>query len=414
MRYVIAGAGAAGSACARALLDLARPDSGILVLEAAADPPPSPALLPEFAAGAVAPDMLAFAQAWRRAGLMRSGPLAPRLVLRTGCRVRGVDPGRQVLRVSGGEEIGYDRLLLATGGGAGLPRWAIAAGLTGPGVLALSSWRQAGRLRRMVAGCPPGSTIAVIGAGPTGLRVAEALLCRGLRVVLSEALAYPLGMLGSEAAGAGAVVRRIATEAGIRVLSGAAAARAERGPGGKLEGITHVAGGREETVRCDVAVLCTGSAPAVPRGLSAFSGGGSRPGSLCVDEGMRTSAPGVWAAGDIALPGGWDRPPGLWHVASWQGRQAALTMSGRPPGPHPARVDLTVRFLGHLIRAWRPYADPAGPAGAAGPAGPAGPARPGGAGAGRAPWQVTVAPAAVAAEPPRAAPLYSGVASGAN
>jgi hypothetical protein len=65
----------------------------------------------------------------------------------------------------------------------------------------------------------------------------------------------------------------------------------------------------------------------------------------------------VFAAGDCALPmQGWTGPPGLWPVASWQGRQAALAMAGLEPAPLPSRVVLTVRFLGLLVAASRPYA----------------------------------------------------------
>jgi NADPH-dependent 2,4-dienoyl-CoA reductase/sulfur reductase-like enzyme len=232
----------------------------------------------------------------------------------------------------------------------------------------------------------------VIGGGPTGLRTAASLHNRGFRVTLVEALPYLLGQLGSEQAGS--TLAGAACAAGIRVVTGAPVKSASHDAGGHLEGIACATPtGGDLTVDCSLAVVCTGVSGILPAGLHT-SAAGTKHGFIPVDETMRTTHPNVWAAGDVALPPGWSRPPGLWRVAAWQGRQAALTMAGRPPGPVLDRVDLTLRFLDVFVWASRPYAAAAGQAVADGQYGSDG--------AGALPgWRVEIGPPGAVAEPTR-------------
>lgn len=401
MRYVIVGAGVACAACAAKLLELTGPEARVVVLEAAGSPQPSPALMPEYAAGQVGREALAGSVACDAMLSALSGPMAARLELRTSCRVAAVEPDQGAAVLTTGDKVEFDRLLVATGSGGppGTADGGPLRSLSGPGVFRLRSWRQAERLRRAVAALPPGGEVAVIGGGPTGLRVAACLLKRGLGVTLVEALPYLLGELGSEQAGA--ALATAAREAGMRVILGAPARRVERGVTGRLQGVTcaatsRLSGCREETlVRCSLAIVCAGAGGGkVHRGLRSRPAGQAGNGFLAVDDGMRTAHENVWAAGDAALPLGWNRPPGLWRVAAWQGRQAALTLAGREPGPPLDRVDLTLRFLDVLVWAWRPYALAAC------------------AGAADQSWRVQTGPPGTVSEPPRNVRLE--VAAGAS
>jgi NADPH-dependent 2,4-dienoyl-CoA reductase/sulfur reductase-like enzyme len=110
-------------------------------------------------------------------------------------------------------------------------------------------------------------------------------------------------------------------------------------------------------IPCDLVVLGVGVRPrvglAVEAGLAADDG-------VVVDRSMRASAPGVWAAGDIArYPG----PDGAmvriehWVAAQRQGQVAALSMLGEPaelddpPFFWSQHYDAVIRYVGHAI-AW--------------------------------------------------------------
>ena len=98
--------------------------------------------------------------------------------------------------------------------------------------------------------------------------------------------------------------------------------------------------GREETA--DLVVVCAGSRP----NLDFLDGGGfDTAAGLDVDERLRTAAPGLLAAGDVARtldPVSGERVVvALWSSARRQGRAAGLTMAGsdvRCPGDVPCNI----------------------------------------------------------------------------
>jgi len=188
---------------------------------------------------------------------------------------RGNGPGgiSGVLRTDRGEHR-FDRLVLATG--------ARPVALPGPGPQRfLRTLDDALALRARLR---PGRRLAIAGAGWIGAELATAAVARGCQVTVVEAAAAPLaGAVGAEI---GALTAGWYAAAGVELRLGQPVASVQ--PGGLA-----LAGGG--WLAADEVVTAVGVRPAV--GWLDGSGIAVDRGVL-VDERLRTSAPGVWAAGD--------------------------------------------------------------------------------------------------------------------
>ncbi len=96
-----------------------------------------------------------------------------------------------MVRLADGEEVGYDQLLLATGGRARSP-WSAS------GIRTLRSLADAPRLQ---AELTPGSHVIVVGAGLIGSEIAASARTLGCEVTLLETAALPLPRLLAARAG---------------------------------------------------------------------------------------------------------------------------------------------------------------------------------------------------------------------
>jgi len=200
------------------------------------------------------------------------------LSLFTGRRAVALDLADRVVRDERGEEFAYERLLLATGG---RPR---RLPVGGDRVIYL---RTLADYQRILAAGPE---VVVLGGGFIGSEIAAALRQSGRTVtmILREA--------GIGAATYPAALTRFVTayyaERGVQLLLGeqvvAIDPRAART-------LVRTATGRE--VLADVVVAGLGLEPSVE--LARQAGIAVEDGIL-VDEELRTSADGVWAAGDVA------------------------------------------------------------------------------------------------------------------
>jgi len=204
--------------------------------------------------------------------------------LRAGERVSAIDPGAGTATLASGERLAWDRLLLAVGAE---PRALPLPGADLEGVLLLRSLADCDRLRGVI---DAGGRLVVIGAGWIGSEVAASARQRGMEVTLLERQEVPLeGVLGVEAGGLFAELHR---EHGVELIGGAAVEALEGD--GRVERV-RLGGGR--TIDCSAVVVGVGVAPRT--GLAEEAG-------LRVDNGvltdamLRTSARGVFAAGDVA------------------------------------------------------------------------------------------------------------------
>lgn len=222
--------------------------------------------------------------------------------------------GRSV-RLGDGTRIGYDGLVLATGSAPRAP-----VGIAGDTdrIRLLRTARDSARLRERLV---PGSRLVVIGAGFIGLEVAAAARSLGVEVTVVELGPAPLAaVLGPEV---GEWFARLHARNGVSIRC-RESVRAVRADGERCR--VHLAGG--DVLPADTVVAGVGVAPATEwlhdSGLALDRGG------VVCDAQLRTSAPAVVAAGDIAF---WHNElfgermrVEHWTTAVEQGRFAAQTL----------------------------------------------------------------------------------------
>ncbi len=326
---VIVGAGAAGFAAAHRLR--AEGYDGVIEMLGAdpAEPYDRPNLSKDYLAGTAQPEWLPLRDpAWYRDN---------RISLRLGRRVEALDLAQKRVVLDGGEGVGFEALLLATG--ADPVRLPI-PGAEGRNVHYLRSLADSDRIIAATAGA---RRAVIIGASFIGLEVAASLRARGLETHVVAPEAIPMArILGPEL---GAHIRRLheshgvvfhledtATEinaSGLRLKSGAALA---------ADFVVIGVGVRPNTALAEAA------------GLTVDKG-------VLVNEFLETSERGVYAAGDIAR---WpDKITGErvrvehWVVAERQGQTAAHNILGRgerfdaAPFFWSQHYDQAVSYVGH-------------------------------------------------------------------
>ncbi|MGH7896596.1 MAG: NAD(P)/FAD-dependent oxidoreductase, partial [Candidatus Binatia bacterium] len=229
----------------------------------------------------------------------------------TESRAIALDPfGKRVVFASG-VELGYDSLILAHGSSAALPRFYREL----PGVVLLRTLDDAER----ILAAATGARVAVIGGGVLGLEAAYGARLRGAAEV-SVFEYFPRLMPRQLDAAAGELLAALVRDKGIAVHVGCgvgAIVGSERAEAIELED------GR--AFAADLVVVSTGIAPNVDwvkrSGVAAARG-------VLVDDGMRTSAADVYAAGDVVeWRGG---VVGLWMNAIEQAKVAARAAVGLP------------------------------------------------------------------------------------
>ncbi|WP_431954985.1 NAD(P)/FAD-dependent oxidoreductase [Actinacidiphila sp. bgisy167] len=205
--------------------------------------------------------------------------------LRLGTTVTGLDVGAGQVELDGGRRMPYTKLLLATGAA---PRLLTVPGADLDNVLYL---RRVGDSERLKAAFTEGARIVVIGAGWIGLETAAAARQAGAEVTVLEAEELPLlRVLGREAA---EVFAALHTDHGV-VLRHGVRVEGITGSGGRADGV-RLADGTH--VPADAVVVGVGVTPdtrlAEAAGLEVRNG-------VVTDAHLRTSAPNVFAAGDVA------------------------------------------------------------------------------------------------------------------
>jgi len=206
-----------------------------------------------------------------------------RIELRLGTRVASIDPGGSV-EASGGERIAFDRLLLCTGG---RPRRLDLPGADLEGVHTLRTFADA---EAIGAFAREGARAVVVGAGFIGSEVAASLRSNGAEVTLLEVAPVPLGHVLGERLGER--LGRLHRDRGVDLRTGV---RIEAFEGDGRVRAVRLEGG--ERIEAGVVVLGVGITP--NDDLARAAGIGCDNGVL-VDERCATSAPGVFAAGDVA------------------------------------------------------------------------------------------------------------------
>ena len=239
--------------------------------------------------------------------------------LMTRTRVSSIDLGARRVEFAGGDTLGYDRLLLATG--SRVRRLDALPGADLEGVMYLRTVEDSDRIRAAMEGA---ESVAVVGGGYIGLEVASVAVASGRSAVVLEALPRLLSRVATvELAEFYAELHR---SRGVDLRLGAAVAEF-RGEGGAVRSVGLADGG---DVPADLVVVGIGIEPvddlARAAGIDCDNG-------ITVDARCATSAPGVFAAGDCTChPNAFfGRRVRLESVpnAMEQGRVAAAAMLGR-------------------------------------------------------------------------------------
>lgn len=232
-----------------------------------------------------------------------------RIDLRLSTKVTALDPAAKTLTLSSGEQVGYEKVLIATGA---RPRRLNLGG----NVRYLRTMADSKALRQELK---PGARVVVIGAGWIGLEVAAAGRKHGAEVSVVERDSLPLrNVLGDEL---GAIYRDIHLSHGVKFHFGRSIVSASDGSVTLDDGTS---------LPADLIVVGVGVEPetelAVGAGLDVGNG-------IIVSESLRTSAEDVYACGDVA---NWQHPligerirVEHWENARQSGMAAAKSMLGQ-------------------------------------------------------------------------------------
>ena len=192
-----------------------------------------------------------------------------------------VEPHAHTITLDSGEELGYQKVLVATGGRnrrLGIP----GAGL--PGIHYLRTVAECDAIKREAR---PGRRAVVVGMGFIGCEVAASLTQLGVEVTTVFPGRVPLArVLGGEV---GALIGAIHRENGVELLPGVEVAAFEGNE--RLEAAVTATGHR---IPCDFAVAGIGIQPDIPAVPVAQENG------ILADELCRASEPDVYVAGDVA------------------------------------------------------------------------------------------------------------------
>lgn len=261
--------------------------------------------------------------------------------LRENTEVEALEHGAHRLRLQSGENLSYSQVIVATGSE---PRRLDVPGADLPGVHVLRSFRDARELREAVRG----RRLVIVGSSFIGLEAAASLVGEGgaaaVTVVGREAEVLAQALTPR----VGRALRRMHEQRGVQFHLGREPERLEGQ--GQVEAVLLQGGGRLEA---DVVLVGIGVDPRTDLLADLRDERGAVP----TDAQMR-AAPGVYAAGDIALA-----PTVLgrlraehWRVAEQQGMVAAQSILDAPElEPMSARVPFfwtqqygqSLRYVGH-------------------------------------------------------------------
>ncbi len=321
--FVIVGASLAGAKAAEALRGFGFEGRVVLVGSEADRPYERPPLSKDYLSGKVGLDKVYV----HPEGFYETHEIE----LRSSTIVERIDPGSSEVVLPGGERLGYDRLLLATGAE---PRRLSVAGADLDGIFYLRTLSDSDRLRERIE---RGGKLVVVGAGWIGCEVAASARQAGLEVTVIDPNSVPLEhVLGPEV---GAIYRDVHTDHGVEMLLGTGVEAFEGDD--RVERV-RTADGR--VIDCDFVVAGIGATPrtglAENTKIVVYDG-------LLTNKYLETEEQGIFAAGDVANA----RHPlfgGLrvehWANALDQGPAAARNMLGAadaddPVLDHPVAYD---------------------------------------------------------------------------
>ena len=299
--YLIIGNGVAGTTAAENIRKLDKTGK-ITVVTEESTPFYYRMRLPDFVSGDLTEDKLnAKKEAWYK-------DQGIDLTLNT--RIQGANPGKRAVTTHSNQEIPYDRLLVATGSRSFIPP---VKGADKKGVFALRTIQDA---RNIVAWSKNIQKVVLIGGGLLGLEAGNALRNLGKKLTVVEFFPRLLPRQ-LDVAGGG----RLQTMMEGKGFSFRLGAKTQEIKGeDRVSGVLLEGG---ELLQAEMVIVSAGVRPALElaKALNLDHDKGVK-----VDEEMKTSQPGIYAAGDVAEFKG--IPYGIWTAATEQGQIAGINMAG--------------------------------------------------------------------------------------
>lgn len=259
--------------------------------------------------------------------------------LRLGVRVMQIASDNKMLMLSDGSQETYDALLIATGTSPIMPS---IEGVTGQtNIFAFHSLRDAHHLHDFIVTRQPQRAV-VIGAGLSGLEVADALCARDIHVTVVESGSQLLARHVPQAGAA--LIERMMSAHGVRVYKESKVT--EISSFGNMASAVMLSDGM--VIPTDLIVFAIGLkqnselAKDIQLQMS--------PEGIRVNENLRTSQSDIYAAGDVIAVR--DQLSGnmlascTWPDAMQQGMHAAHAMAGKPKAYPGASIITTSAFFG--------------------------------------------------------------------
>jgi len=320
MQHVIIGNGPAGVVAADTLRE-ADPAASIILLGDEPEPPYGRMALPYLLAGNIdeaGTHLRRDPEHYDRQGIE----------LRT-ARVTALDPDRAQLALDDGASLDYDHLLIATGSRPNRPS---IPGIDDPRVQ--TCWTLADA-RAIAALTERDAEVVLLGAGFIGCIVLQALAERGVRLTVVETAERMVARMLD--ANAGGLLQAWCERHGVSVRTGTSVTAIETG--GETLGVTLDDG---SVLPAQLLILAAGVSP----NIDFLAGSGIETGrGILVDQCLRSSKPGIYAAGDVAEGRDFSTGHRMVHaiqpVAADQGRCAALNMAVHPT-PYPGGLAMNV------------------------------------------------------------------------
>jgi len=311
MQYIIIGASAAGMAAAEAIRRLDS-EGSVTVLSDEQDMPYFRPMLPFIVSGKKKfPEMM----------LIGQGPYrGANIDVRINSRVEAVNTADQKVSIKSGEELPYDKLLIATGSVPNIP--SDIAGVEAEGVFVLRTIADA---CAMAHRAETARHAVMLGGGLLNLKAAFALLERGMNVTLIVKSPEVLSKLMEP--DDTVLIRNALNKAGLKLVTGSSVTRILSDSSGVIGVLLD--SGRE--IPCQMVCIGKGIRANVEfldkSGILVNQG-------VVVDKFTRSNIQNVFAAGDVAVtldPIAGERiVTGLWTNAAEMGSCAGRNMAGQP------------------------------------------------------------------------------------
>lgn len=330
--FVILGAGAAGNAAAQSLRQNGYMGKILMISQEPDLPYDRPNLDKDYLQGEAKDEWMPLRSAkfYQNRGIE----------LMLGKRVTKVDAATKTISFESGEDLTYDKLLLATGG---VPRKLGIPGEMLPNIFTLRSYEDS---RSIVKACEKAARAVIVGASFIGLEAAASLRKRGLQVAVVAPEATPFErVFGSEI---GTMLRQFHEENGVSFHLGASVEKFEG-----ADTVSAVLLKNGIRIEADLVLIGIGVKPNTDylQGVARENDG-----SIKTDAYFR-AAEGLYAAGDIVRFRDWRFGEYIriehWRTAEQQGRDAALNMAGKStpnmnvPFFWTKQGNLGIRYVGH-------------------------------------------------------------------